>query len=201
MPVDPVSDGTWIAVNDAGLVLVLLNVTPLAGAAPGRRSRGAIIPGLLASDSLAAAARQTGRLNPAEFAPFRLVLIRDDGVAEVYWDGVNRTDTPPEALTNPRMFTSSGLGDPLVERPRQRSFEEFVAIGFDPAAQDAFHRHRWPGREHLSVCMSRPDARTVSFTIIEIGADAATMAYSPEAPDRGVSPTVARLPLHAEAAR
>ena len=34
MPVDPVSDGTWLAVNDAGLVLALHNVNPPGGSAP-----------------------------------------------------------------------------------------------------------------------------------------------------------------------
>jgi hypothetical protein len=47
MPTDPLSGGTWLAVNDAGLALAVLNVNPTdraRNAPKPLRSRGAVIP-------------------------------------------------------------------------------------------------------------------------------------------------------------
>ena len=54
MPIDPVGGGSWIGVNDAGLMAVVLNryggpVRPMSAAAT---SRGAIVPLALACDSV-----------------------------------------------------------------------------------------------------------------------------------------------------
>jgi hypothetical protein len=63
------------------------------------------------------------------------------------------------------------------------------------AAQDAFHRHRWPDHPHLSVNMERADARTVSHAVIDLGPAAATFAYHPDAPDRPAERQIVHLPL------
>jgi hypothetical protein len=97
------------------------------------------------------------------------------------------------------MFTSSGLGDALVEAPRRALFDEwFVGVKLENQLerQDAFHRHQWPDRPELSVCMSRIDARTVSYTVVDLEADRATMTYYPDAPDRPVAPVQWSLAAH-----
>jgi hypothetical protein len=197
LPVDSVWGGTWIGVNDAGLALALLNVNlPHGSSRPRaiRASRGAVIPELLGCGTLAAALRRARRLRPEEYAPFRLVLLARGEVAEVRWDGANFRPTRHGRLTAPLLFTSSGLGDHLVEGPRRRLFEEFFARPGDwPARQDAFHRHSWPGREHLSVCMRRADACTVSHTLLEIDESSCVLTYNPAAPDRPAMPALARL--------
>jgi membrane protein DedA with SNARE-associated domain len=85
---------------------------------------------------------------------------------------------------SPVLFTSSGLGDHLVEGVRRELFDELLAgpSGTWQAAQDAFHRHTWPGREHLSVNMTRATARTVSFTVIDVTPAGALITYHPDAP-------------------
>jgi hypothetical protein len=106
-------------------------------------------------------------------------------VGDVRWDG-------REAVVNsrllggpPALFTSSGLGDHVVEGVRRALFEELFAgpPGTWAVAQEAYHRHRWPGREHLSVNMTRETARTVSFAVIDIGPGRATFGYRPGRPD------------------
>jgi hypothetical protein len=62
--------------------------------------------------------------------------------------------------------------------------------------QDELHRHSWPNQEHVSVCMRRSDARTVSFTAIELRSDSAWMTYSPQAPDQPGPSISLSLPLH-----
>ncbi len=202
-PTDPESGGTWLAVNDVGLILALLNATPPSSPPfRGRRSRGEIIPALLNADT---PADSLAKFDPlfrfADFPPFRLVLVGQGVVADMRWDGqepmvVNRL------LGNvPLLFTSSGLGDHLVEGVRRELFDAMFAANPSewPAVQDAFHRHRWPGREHLSIDMSRDDARTVSRAVIELDDDTATFRYADTADAGGES--VATLPFQFAGAR
>ncbi len=169
LPIDPVSDGTWIGANDAGLILALLNGNPPRPVgAKAVRSRGQIVPALLGCDSPADALDRFERsLRPTDFAPFRLVVVGRGVIADLRWDGRQSMVSSRLLGGSPVLFTSSGLGDHLVEKPRRELFELVFETALDPdAAQDAFHAHRWPGREHLSVNMERVDARTVSRAVV-----------------------------------
>jgi hypothetical protein len=183
MPIDPASDGTWIAASDAGLVMTLLNrgaAAPLGAAnvAP-LLSRGTMIPPLLHSSSLEEAVVSSLHLRPGDYQPFRLVILDLTSCCEVISDGTTLRTFRPATDGRPLLlFTSSGLGDDFVERPRRELFEQLVPPTFPtPAAQDSFHRHAWAGREYISVQMSRAEARTVSRTTIELSPRAARMMY------------------------
>jgi Transport and Golgi organisation 2 len=177
MPIDPLSQGSWIGASDIGLVACLLNATPperLHDAAPSRtlRSRGEIVPSLLAADSLDEAVAIVRDIDPAAFPPFRAILFANQSIAIARSDGRSFSLSTPGQLIAPLMLTSSGLGDQLVESPRRTLFDRiFAAESNALAAQEAFHTHRWPDQSHLSVLMSRADARTVSRTIVDIYAD------------------------------
>ena len=108
-------------------------------------------------------------------------------------------DDPTHFGGAPLLFTSSGLGDHLVEGVRRELFDAFFQgpAGEWEAAQDAFHRHRWPGRGHLSVNMKRPDARTVSHAVIDVDGVRVRFRYHPAAPDEPAATTVLELPITA----
>jgi hypothetical protein len=199
LPVDPTAGGTWVAVNDAGLALALLNVNAkkLPFAMPtAPQSRGKIIPALLQADTPLSAAFSALRLDPAQYAPFRLLLVNSREGVELRSDGTRIRLVWRLGLTRPQLFTSSGLGDQAVEAPRRQLFSEFFGRPGDPLAQqDAFHRHRWPDRPHLSVCMERQDARTVSHTVVCLGQDRVTLTYHPDAPDRPAEAVALTLPI------
>jgi Transport and Golgi organisation 2 len=215
LPIDPVSGGTWVAANDAGLVVTLLNfyAAPHDRNAPApKRSRGTIIPSLLDAATLAEAFERSGAILAADFADFRLVLADRKAVAEVLLDRARLVRKPPVRIDGPLLFTSSGLGEDVVGPPRRALFEGFFVARACPspsakrgacagplawrsgsdvrenwrAQQDAFHRHSWPDRRHLSVCMRRPDARTVSYTVVEHDGDNVRMMYHADAPDQTV---------------
>lgn len=204
LPIDPVSGGTWIAVNDAGLILTLLNVyppaenggTPLICSSESHQSRGIIIPALLHLDCAEEVADRFGALvDVRRFPPFRLVAVDEVLVADVRGGGggVSVRRTPRDG--RPLLFTSSGLGDPIVERPRRALFEEtFAGSGADAVRQDAYHRHSWPQRRDVSVCMFRDKARTVSYTVVEVRGDAVSLRYHPEAPDAAAEDVALMLP-------
>jgi hypothetical protein len=197
LPTDPASGGTWLAVNDGGLALAVLNVNPRDEFIPvATRSRGTIIPALLHCDSPAAALSAFEQLFRYEgFAPFRLVLVGGGLLAEVRWDGREPMVMSRLLGGTPLMFTSSGLGDHLVECVRRELFDSFfeAPVAEWSQVQDTFHRHQWAGREHLSVNMARESARTVSHAVIEID-DRATFRYFAEPFDQ-LTETTTTLPL------
>jgi hypothetical protein len=203
LPLDPRSDGTWIAVSDAGLIMTLLNVNASARAR-GRLappwSRGTIIPTLLPAATLSQALTRAKKLEPSLYAPFRLVMTDGLEWAEVYSDGVELVSSESRPFKWPELVTSSGLGDGLVEAPRRKLFTRFVANGNPtPGGQDAFHQHAWPEYPHLSVFMRRPDAETVSITTVQLGQGEVRMTYQPTATDEPAEASSLVLPLAREA--
>ncbi len=171
-PIDPLAEGTWVGVNDAGLLLSILNGNPHPPPRlPSRSeliSRGRLIPRLLEEDAAEDAfARLERDFDLDAFAPFRLVAVDENGVHSAVWD--RERSLRPQRPSACACFVSSGLGDHLVA-PRIELFNRFFKNqqAPTPAEQDAFHAHRWPERPELSVRMSRPDARTVSRTTVEV---------------------------------
>jgi hypothetical protein len=201
MPIDPVSDGTWIGANDAGLAAVLLNAYPagVAAAVLTRQpalSRGTIIPALLGSDSLDELVQRATAIETGLFAPFRLVLADRREIVELRWALSAMQLKSRNPLTRPVMFTSSGMRDELVDPPRRELFRGWFHNSADwPVEQDAFHRHSWPDAPELSVCMSRSDARTVSYTVVEITTQTATLSYFPQPPNLPSAPVVVSVAL------
>src|SRR5262249_42155648 len=141
LPIDPVSDGTWIAASDAELVTVLMNVyapgDPIDLAALARAStnaalsRGRIIPSVLEADDLVAAQRRSEQLDHVQFQPFRLVLFDNTHLVECVWSKGRFMVEPVRRIDRPMFFTSSGLGDAIVAGPRRALFEEMFAPGAD----------------------------------------------------------------------
>ena len=183
-PVDPLSGGTWIGVNDAGLAMVLLNRHPrnIPVWTP-THSRGVLIPRLIGAahlETLVERARaELGSADGgAQFEPFTLVMIQQHDVATIdYCAGAMAIAR--HRLGRPLLFTSSSLGDDMVDRPRRRLFGALVGSSRCPlAAQARFHRHRWPDRPHISVRMARADAATVSHTTVDVSGDGIAIDYS-----------------------
>jgi hypothetical protein len=193
-PVDVASGGTWVGVNDAGLAAALLNRSSglLRGAAD-VSSRGLIIPSLLAHRSIADAAIVAQALDPGAFEPFRLVLVQGATLVNAVSDG-QRLSCETCALASPVLFTSSALGDSLVDGPRRELFERLMAAAADGwlRAQMAFHHHQWRDRPGISVTMRRPDAATLSRTVIDVVPGSISIAYEPLGPD-GEAPSSVRI--------
>lgn len=184
MPVDPVGGGSWIAVNESGVVCALLNAngnrtgdTQLRAGQPSWLSRGLIIPAVASSDSVSDALERALGLDVASYLPFRLLLLDPYQLVEC-WPESGQLRYRRSFLGFPAMRTSSGLGDALVLGPRRTLFRRFLSGARDPlAAQDAFHGHQWSGREDISVLMERADARTVSRSVVCVGTGMASLTY------------------------
>jgi hypothetical protein len=180
-PVDPLGGGSWIGVNDAGIVVTLLNVSgpPRRSGKEPRQSRGLIVRELLRCGSLSHVVARIASLDSSAFEKFRLVVTRRFTVLDATSDGV-RTAIPRRlALDTPLLFTSSSLGDAIVDGPRRQLFRRMVLERRDDwlRGQARFHRHQWPSRREISVCMERDDALTVSRTVIDVTRAARSLLY------------------------
>jgi hypothetical protein len=175
-PVDPQSGGTWIGGNEAGLAIALLNRTPtdvVSGFSrtigTGERSRGEIVPRLLAARDMSRLLDMVTAIEPTLYEPFRIVAVWRHDVLIATADGA-RMDVSMRHLTRPIAFTSSSLGDEIAERLRMPLFDALVAHAKDPVVpQRVFHGHQWADCPAFSVRMQRADARTVSRAIVNVG--------------------------------
>lgn len=177
MPLDPESGGTWIAVNDTGLVFLLLNVTPTALSGRDGLSRGGLIPRVAPAANTSEALSRLADADVERYRPFRLLVLDASQLVEC-WLEDGRLRSRRAYVQDAVMRTSSSLGDARVEPPRRMLFRRFFrGIARAAAAQDAFHDHQWTGREDVSVRMQRTDALTVSRTTLEVSRTFATMMY------------------------
>ncbi len=181
-PIDVPTGGTWIAATDQRLVFALLNrYDPGVDAVRlWPASRGHVIGRLVGARSLQEVGALADSIGDLACGPFRLVC--HDGRTVLEFANVNPRivvcDERP--LDRPMLFTSSGLGDDLVHRPRLELFGQLIAGSRDPlAGQSAFHRHAWPDDSARSVCMRRADARTVSISTVDLLSDGVRIMYQP----------------------
>ena len=185
-PHDPEGGGTWIAVNDAGLTLCLLNgaETNPARLPASPRSRGLLLQEMLQADSIPAVVSGLQAVLPrlGEFRAFHLLIVeagRASGRARVLrmqWDGVMPAWSEHEGAC---LFVSSSLDPAGVERERGASWRALLAREGvpDPTTMARWLASHDPRPGPLTVCMHRPLAGTVSRTIVSVGAEGTEMRY------------------------
>ena len=175
-PVDPEGTGTWLAAMGVGLVFVLLNEPERPESAAGSfTSRGLVIPALLSARSLDEVATRLRRYPAERHRPFRLLVVSDAAVLEAVHGGVGLSVTRHEASA--RLIRTSSSVEPAETRQRRSALFDRMVPTPSVAAQDRFHAHRWPLAPGASVMMARPDARTVSLTVVDVFAHGVRLAY------------------------
>ncbi len=175
-PIDPTGGGTWIAVHENGVSLALLNYYQ-AQIDPSFKnfvSRGVIIPHLLSHiDDIH---QQLLTMDLSVYQAFQLCVfnsdlsIQDDKREKAYqyiWDGQQLTFAALSAETS-LPITSSGVDFETVSAYRQQQFNHLINAK-QATATDYINYHQHQGESgKCSVKMYREDAKTVSFTQIEV---------------------------------
>jgi hypothetical protein len=186
-PRDPDGDGTWVAVSDRGVAVVLLNDYhghPTRAETP-IRSRGLLVQDLVLARDLGDVAGlllgATERLRHTR--PFELLAVAEAQALHVHWNGEDLQMRPAQF---PVVLTSSVLEPERTLRARRAELALLTLDPDDVAVQHAaiqrwFARHE-PGDAPRAVCMHRDIAATVSHTQVEIGRDHVRMRYHPAAP-------------------
>ena len=180
-PEDGDFGGTWIGTNEFGVSACLLNGTTLTGsenpAAVLGRSRGLMLLELIPLPSIAAMRNQLEVTNLSAFAPFTFAALEPGHPAAVVeWDGSTKSLVFIEA--DRYMLTSSSFDSEAVRRSREEQYRD----ADDSDALFAFHRSHMPERSAYSTCMHRADAKTVSFSWIQVSREETSFFYTPGAP-------------------
>jgi hypothetical protein len=192
-PRDPQGGGTWLAVNQFGLTVGLLNyyAAGLHARSATPRSRGLLVRDLAPSSSLPDLWTRVAGLELEHYPPFVLMGWSSAGDAEsLRWDGRQRE---ARALTEADcpVTTSSFESEAVVARRTER-FRTGALAGEDLRA---YQLSRDPQGDAYSVWMSRPDAHTVSLSRVTVQPARITFAYVARGADQQPGPEqVAELP-------
>lgn len=175
-PVDGDAGGTWLAANEHGLTVALLNryqdsADPTT--ADRRRSRGLLVRDLAAVPSVDGAVDGLQGLDLSIYAPFTLILLAPGGRAvTLFWNG-SRLSVPRDA-TAP--LASSGHEPLTVPSSRRELWSRISTVDREACLQ--FHTSHEPERGPQSPCMHRYDARTVSLTHVVVESGSIRMFYA-----------------------
>ena len=182
-PEDPDGGGTWLAVNEKGLTLALLNRWHEQGERlDSQRSRGGLIPSLIDCGTAAEARFSLEGMSLDCFRPFTLVLLGEEDVV-MAWDGASLLEEPGECP-----LTSSSFRFEEVRRARK---EAYAGAADDLAT---FHAGGGSCASAYTVRMNRPDAQTWSRSVIRLGQDI-FWTYYEEMPDLEGAPVEHRARL------
>jgi len=192
-PQDPDAGGTWIGVNEAGMVLALLNAAHGRPEAlpPVPRSRGLLVRDLLPLATPEEVDSALERIDLSTTRGFRLLAVEPGRPAHLHsWDGLDRT---AERREGPLLVTSSSFPSwESVERARRDQWTTFLEGVPTIPGLEAWLAGHAPERGPHSVCMHREEAGTVSRTLVEVDSERAVVRYTAGPPCEPSSP----LSLH-----
>jgi len=195
-PLDGDHGGSWIAVNQIGLTLCLLNRfdDSFGGIIRDYTSRGLLLHELIDCSELNMVSKRMSDAKCSRFRPFTLVsLFPSQPAMLLEWTGHRlRTQNRAESLMP---ITSSSLLEPNVVLQRKEQFQEkvFERSSVDDELLFEFHRSHLPERGPASVCMHRANARTVSMSLVTVTRQVIEFVYHPNSPCEPA--TVDRLQL------
>ena len=174
--------GTWIAVNDRGICLTLLNWHRVDSFPPGEVvSRGEIVKSLGLTGSLSEVEEKLPRLPLERMRPFRLLVIANGerAVGEYRWNLRQVQDHRYDWIH--RHWFSSGYDEETAERVRssvcQKAWRQKDAGNL--AWLRDLHATHLPEPGPFSICMHQAVAETVSYTEVAVVNEEITMRYQP----------------------
>ncbi|WP_096704276.1 NRDE family protein [Magnetospirillum sp. 15-1] len=180
---DELAGGTWLGVNDTGVMAAILNRIGTLGPAPGKRSRGELVLEALEHADAADAAQALAELNGDSYRSFNMVVADNRDAFWVRADG-RRVEVHPIA---PGLHMLSALDLDDRASPRIAAYlDRFGAVAApmpDPSHAEGGDWAAWQtlmadtggcgpdGEETPAMCFLRPDGfGTVSASLIALPA-------------------------------
>ena len=185
---DLTAGGSWLGLNDHGVVAAILNRRSSLGPAPGKRSRGELVLEALDHADAVAAAEAMAELNPAAYRSFNMVVADN---RDAYWlRNLAAADTRvievrpiPEGLS---MLTAYDLNDRASARIARHLPAFEAAPPPDPATGD------WAAWQEIlaftaadsetAMTVERGGFQTVSASLLALPATPRTAAEKPARP-------------------
>ncbi|HEU5153712.1 MAG TPA: NRDE family protein [Gemmatimonadales bacterium] len=176
-PLDSDQGGTWIAANEFGVTVAVLNrYGPEMVRTVAQTSRGQLVRSLATSPSPELVRRRLRSSMLSEYQPFTIATTAPDSpVYLLAWDGQSLDDRSVEL---PGLVAISSGFSPEAEAARRAALSQIQAGGaLTTEVLEAFHRSHLPVRGPLSPCMHRPEAETRSFCRVDVTHDAVEIRH------------------------
>lgn len=189
MPIDPQGNGTWCAANEYGLTFALLNF--YQGRLPKGRltSRGRIVRSCASFAVIDDALNFVRNLNLAKYAPFSLLCFSPNETDILVKTQVNMLRWTGKELLEINQncpLISSAVRYEEVYSSRLKVYHDILGNknAGERCVDDyvALHSSHLPSRSSHSICMHRDDAKTVSFSRIDMTRKEAKFYYADGAP-------------------
>lgn len=179
--------GTWIALNDGGATLALINWYSITARVRGETvSRGRVVNVSSAATTPNGVEFALAELPLKQISPFRLIGIFPANKIIVEWRWDLKKLTRKNHPWKTQQWISSGFHEPAAQRIRSQTFRR--ALQQKSAGSLSWlrrlHRSHSPERGPFSICMHRADAATVSCTVVAVRSNMAVMSHHSEAPCR-----------------
>jgi uncharacterized protein with NRDE domain len=176
---DQLAGGSWLGMNESGVVAAILNRMGTLGPAPGKRSRGELVLDALDFADAVDAADAFADLSAEAWRPFNM-LIADN--RDVFWIKSEGAGSVQAHRLDPgvHMLSAYDLDDSRSPRIRAYQSRFQAADRPDPDGQDGWHE--WAklmadtgssgdGEEDAAMCFTRPSGfGTVSSSLIALPA-------------------------------
>ena len=181
-PTDADAGGTWIAVNQFGVTVCLLNHYQFEQIETYKKwtSRGEMVRRFATTTSLLEAESLFDSLALDDYRAFRMFIIDHRGGNRLcVWDGhmarVERNVTTPKS--------SSSVDAKHVKSVRKKLFAN-LNLADSKRIDDYinYHASHLPHRSKESVCMHREDANTVSLSHVSVSSQGVNFRYADGAP-------------------
>jgi hypothetical protein len=177
--------GSWIAVNDHGATLALINWYSITARVGGKTvSRGEVINSVSAAISPDFTDAALRGLPLSRINPFRLIGVFPEAGEIVEWRWNLKQLVRKNHHWKSQQWISSGFDEPTAQRVRGRTFHRVGRQHFAGSLDwlRRLHRSHSPLAGPFSTCMHRADAATVSYTEVTVSSRHAKMRYHAGAP-------------------
>jgi len=177
--------GTWIALNDGGATLALINWYSIcARVVTNPISRGEVVNAVSAAIAPAEADRALDQLALRRINPFRLIGVFPAKREVVEWRWDLKRLIRLKCRWESQQWISSGFDELTAQRIRGRTFRQALRQKTAGSVDwlRRLHRSHAPGRGPFSTCMHRAEAATVSYTEVVVSGAGAVMLHRAGAP-------------------
>ena len=170
-PTDPKAGGTWIAVNQFGATICILNyyqATSVDTPSEDYKSRGSLIVELSHTAHIEQLQTSMQKLNVRNYRGFHLLfkpLQCKNAIYSFLFDGHQLIF---ETLKESCITSSSFDGNRIISHRKSLHRQLLQQQTYTNTAMREFHRQRDSSEPARGVCMSRSDAKTVSYTEVAV---------------------------------
>lgn len=177
--------GAWIALNQAGATLALINWYSVTRRVRGDTvSRGEVVKATSSTRRIEEAITALSHLPLERINPFRLIAVFPN-IRQIFeWRWNLRRLACERHPWRAQQWISSGYDEPAAQRIRSATFRLACRQSSFGSIQWLRRQHRShiPHRGPFSTCMHRDDAATVSYTEVSVLNGVGTLRYCSKAP-------------------